>query len=350
MSYSIIENSIRQNGINIFNTATSTNNLKYYAGDQVVDILVTNSKTHLISISKFDHTIIYYNLTTSAVERTITAITLPIGGLISNDDNYLYILRQNTKRLYRISLADPALPITYIPISIIPLYIITNSTNSTIYLCGNNSLISVVSTATFAETSTITLPNPTAPHIVADFKISPDNNTLVYLDQYYRTVLTVNLLTTTSYAYNLNSIATRFYQTSCIISPDNSTVYVLGHYILQAYLLKLNMTNGVLSYSNLQTTSPLNAGMVLSTDGSKIYLLNTILRQIQVRATSNFSLITTIALTKPPYYFYIDALTNTGYVLDKHSGLISKINLTSDTIISNSPSYKTISAAAVDNL
>ncbi len=350
MSFSIIENGLIASMINLFDTSNNTNTLKYNAGDQVIKILINTAKTHMVSISKFDSTIKYYNLVTSTLDLVITSIKQPINGIISNDGNYLYILTQESYELYRIDLTAPTPTITSITLSITPEMLVTDSLDSKLYLVSYASLLSVVDTATFTESSTITLYTNGLPYMLADFKITSDDSTLIILDIRARQITTIVLATNTVRDFSMNPYAANIYLMSSVLSSDNSTLYVLGRYRTFGYILKFSLSNGILNYLAFQSNPTRIVSIALSTDETILYMLNSITHNLDILSTSDLSFEPSISLPQGPYFFFINSLLDNGFAVNKHSGLITKIDTTTNTVLSSAPSVKSVTAIAADNL
>ena len=273
----IFERSMIKNTINLFNTSNNSTFFKDYFGKDVKKFVISSDKTLAVALSYSDSTITIIDLMNLTKFEPTTNLIKPLDVLISNDNNYLYIICRNSNLLYKVSTSTSSTTVTSIQLSLYPKKLVANSDFSKIYCAGYTNKIDVVNTSTFLISNTIKLSLDYFYYRILDFKISNDNTKLIYSSKYNGLIELIDLATNTSSNIQLITLNPRINMKNFVFSSDSSTIYVIALNLKNTVLYKLSTTGNVLSIvSAITFSSSRITDLLLSADGNSLYLLDKI--------------------------------------------------------------------------
>lgn len=339
----LFEESGLDNSLNLINTTNNETFYKSNAGIDVRNIILSSDKTLAVTLSFIDDKITIFDLTNLTKQQTITSIRKPLDAVISDDNDFLYVVCNNDLSIYKVPLNNPSGTITSINLSFYPKRIITNSDNSILYCAGNTNVVQAINTTTFTITSTISLGGNKNHFDLANFMISSDNSLLIYGSKEKGLLEIVNLQNNTTNTINLTTYSSTIKIVDFTISADVSIIYVLTLDGKNSIIFKISTTGNILTVVNqLSYINTRLKGLVISLSDTSLYLINSKNKLIQIINLSTFSKGSDISLSKTPYFLLLDSTNNLGYAIDKHSGYICTINLSTNVVSSVNEGAKSI--------
>ena len=299
------------------------------------NIILSSDKTLAVTLNFVDNKLTIFNLTDLMKKQIIINIEKPIDAVFSDDNEFLYVICNNSTAIYKIPLYDYNKSTTSIDLSFYPQKIRSNSDNSILYCAGNTNIIQTINTDTFLVADTINLGNSKSDFNLANFIISNDNSLLIYASKKKGLLEIINLKNNNTSTINLTTYSSTIKIVDFTLSLDGSIIYVLTLDEKNSIIFKISTTGNNLTVVNqLSYLNTRLKGLIISLRGDPLYLINSKNKLIQIINLSTFTKGSSISLSKSPYFLLLDSIDNLGYALDKHSGYICTINLSTNVVSS----------------